>query len=215
MRTGRSQSRTVVAGRPSRRAIVRCPSPRALASNAAAITSAPSRRRGTMQHAMTACVRRHDRQIARRGRTRRSPSSVRRHARDRSPTEPAARRTSTRSHRQPTLSRSRPHRASPARRRRPPGHPAASHPDPADGKGRTRVADYARPQPTPIGPRARRPHRTCRETALSSSIKVSPNNALHARLRAARGVAGDQGECPTLCVRHELHKEEQTCRTRS
>jgi hypothetical protein len=76
-RAERSQPRTVAGGRPRRSAIGRCPTPRALASSAAPITWAPSRRRGTQHPGSSTCVAPHPRQHARRGRTRRSPASSR------------------------------------------------------------------------------------------------------------------------------------------
>ena len=53
-------------------AIVRCPAPSVLSSNARPNTSAPSRRRGTDHDGSSACVRAHGEQRVRRGRTRRT-----------------------------------------------------------------------------------------------------------------------------------------------
>jgi hypothetical protein len=76
-RAARSHPRTVPGGRPRRSAIGRCPAPRALATSAAPITSAPSRRRATQHAGSSTCVTPHPRQHARRGRSRRSQSSSR------------------------------------------------------------------------------------------------------------------------------------------
>ncbi len=73
----RSHPRTVDGARPRRVAIVRCPCPCALATNAWPITSAPSRRRGTEQASSSTCVVSHPPHRARRGRNRRTPSSIR------------------------------------------------------------------------------------------------------------------------------------------
>ena len=68
-RARRSQPRTVAGGRPSRAAIMRCPWPTAASSNAAMITSVPSRRRGTDDAVSSTCVFAHGWQTARRGRS--------------------------------------------------------------------------------------------------------------------------------------------------
>jgi hypothetical protein len=69
--------RTVPSGRPSWRAITRCPSPPAASRSASPITSAPSRRRGTSHEGDSTCVVSHDPQRARRGVTHRAPSRIR------------------------------------------------------------------------------------------------------------------------------------------
>ncbi len=73
----RSHPRTVPGGRPSRAAIVRCPSPRAPCRSASPITSAPSHRRGTDHAGQSTCVDPQRPQHARRGRTERTPCSIR------------------------------------------------------------------------------------------------------------------------------------------
>ena len=73
----RSQPRTVPAGRSSRRAITRCPTPPAAKRSASPITSVPSRRRGTSHPGASTCVVSHARQRVRRGLTDRTPSSSR------------------------------------------------------------------------------------------------------------------------------------------
>ena len=64
-------------GRSSLAAITRCPSPCALASSAAPITSTPSRRRGTQNAGNSTCERSQLRQYPRRGRTSRPPWRMR------------------------------------------------------------------------------------------------------------------------------------------
>src|SRR5664280_2044155 len=76
----RSHPRTVDAGRPSARAMRRCPSPRALAVSAMAITSALSRRRTRVSSWTKTWVQEHDRQNDRRKR-RRSVFSTKRTSR--------------------------------------------------------------------------------------------------------------------------------------
>jgi len=71
-RAARSQPRTVLGGRPSRRAIVRCPAPPAAIRNASPITSEASRRRGTSHDGASTCVVSHAPQRARRGLTERT-----------------------------------------------------------------------------------------------------------------------------------------------
>ncbi len=73
----RSQPRTVDAGRPSRAAIGRCPCPRALARNAAPITSTASARRTRHETANSTCVTRQPKHRTRRGRSRPTPRTVR------------------------------------------------------------------------------------------------------------------------------------------
>lgn len=73
----RSQPRTVAGGRPSAPAILRCPSPAALATSAATITSAASRRRGTAQAGKITWLAPQRLHHALRGRSRRSPSKLR------------------------------------------------------------------------------------------------------------------------------------------
>jgi hypothetical protein len=64
-----SQPRTVPWGRPTRRAIGRCPSPSAARRSASPFTYAPSRRRGTDHEDKSTCVVSHAAQRHRRGLT--------------------------------------------------------------------------------------------------------------------------------------------------
>jgi len=73
----RNQPRTVPGGRPSRRAITRCPTPKAARRSASPITSAPSRRRGTSHEGESTCVVSHAAQRARRGAIDRAPCNSR------------------------------------------------------------------------------------------------------------------------------------------
>jgi len=77
LRHARSQPRTVVAGRPNRAAIGRCPTPDAFAANAAPITSTPSQRRSRHDTTSNTCVTRHTRHLARRGRSTPTPRTTR------------------------------------------------------------------------------------------------------------------------------------------
>ena len=73
----RSQPRTVPSGRPSCLAIGRCPAPVAARRSASPITSAPSRRRGTVHEGERTCVVSHAPQRARRGVSGRTSSGSR------------------------------------------------------------------------------------------------------------------------------------------
>ena len=79
----RNQRRTLHAGNPSRIAILRCPSPAALASIAPPITATSSRRLTKASSPNSTWVRPHTRHLPRRGRTRSSLPPRRRNGRAR------------------------------------------------------------------------------------------------------------------------------------